>query len=122
MTRANVVEILGQVGVTLGALVVEVGPRLGSVLVRMFGLVIGTVLPVLVGHTTLLVGPAASSVEHLRMTHLGAMTLTSHAQEVLELVAVAAVAVAVAVLLDLDGNLVTGFAIGDFIDTHILFI
>ena len=119
MTRANVVEILGQVVVTLGALVGEVGPRLGSVLVRMFGQVIGTVLPVLVGHTTLLVGPAASSVEHLRMTHLGAMTLTSHAQEVLELVAVA---VAVAVLLDLDGNLVTGFAIGDFIDTHILFI
>ncbi|KAL0010610.1 hypothetical protein SO802_005718 [Lithocarpus litseifolius] len=76
----------------------------------MLGPVIGTALLALVEHTTLLAAQAASSVEHSRMTHLPvAMTLISLAQEALALGVVAAAAV---VVLDLDGNLVTGFAAG----------
>lgn len=86
---------------------------MGSVLVLMLGLVIGTALLAPVEHTTLLAAQAASSVEHSRMTHLPvAMTLISLAHEALVL-GVAAEAAA-AVVLDLDGNLVTGFAAGDF--------
>ena len=86
---------------------------MGSVLVLMLGLVIGTALLALVERTTLLAAQAASSVEHSRMTHLPvAMTLISLAHEALVL-GVAAEAAA-AVVLDLDGNLVTGFAAGDF--------
>nr|POE88674.1 hypothetical protein CFP56_47873 [Quercus suber] len=108
-TRANVAGIPSQVieVVTLGALVGEEGPPLGSVLVLMLGLVIGTALLALVEHTTLLAAQAASSVEHSRMTRLPvAMTLISLAHEALGVAAVAAV------VLDLDGNLVTGFAAG----------
>ena len=84
---------------------------MGSVLVLMLGLVIGTALLALVERTTLLAAQAASSVEHSRMTHLPvAMTLISLAHEALVL----GVAAAAAVVLDLDGNLVTGFAAGDF--------
>ncbi|KAK7818422.1 hypothetical protein CFP56_041389 [Quercus suber] len=73
----------------------------------MLGLVIGTALLALVEHTTLLAAQAASSVEHSRMTRLPvAMTLISLAHEALGVAAVAAV------VLDLDGNLVTGFAAG----------
>lgn len=97
--------------VTLGALVGEEGPRLGSVLVLMLGLVIGTALLALVEHTTSLAAQAASSVELSRMTHLPvAMTLISLAHEALVLGVVAEAVV----VLDLDGNLVIGFAAGDF--------
>lgn len=92
----------------------QVGLPLDSVLGRMSGLVIGTAALALAGPTTSLAGLPASSVVHLRMsTQVGATTpVTFHAREVI------LVLVVVLLQVDLDGNLVIGFAAGKFIKLY----
>lgn len=89
-----------EIGKILELLEEEEDLHLGSV-GQMFAQVTGIVLQLTVVHITLLAVQAASSVVPSRMTLLGAITVTSHAQEVLVAVG------------DLDGNLATGYVTGD---------